>query len=574
MDFFKASFKGKIIFPTIAILIALVVGLVYCLSARFLAFSDFLINEKFISDTNGLKNHLADSRTKSRIAAVSMAVNPVAVEAIRSRDTRKIIEVFAPACELYQIDYYTVTDPEGIVLARTYEPERFGDSVLNQQNVRDALDGQTSSYFESGTLIQVSARAGAPVYDTDGAMIGVISAGIRFDTDDAVDRLKALFNSEISVFREDTRIATTFFMDGRRAVGATMDPVVAQAVSGGIEYSTDIVVFEGKFRAFFMPLQNAKNEAFATIFLGIPQTELQKEASRFIHDGIFFGLAGLLVSALVLSLIISSISQPLTHLTNDMGHVADGRLAVNVRTDGADEVGRLGRSLRKVVDIIQKLLQDINAMITEHERGNTAHRLNSSEFRGEYGVLAENILKLSFIGLMDPLTGLPNRRNFDGRTDLEWKRAIREPRPISILMIDVDHFKTYNDSYGHQQGDVALRTVAGVLERLCKRSTDLAARWGGEEFIVLLPNTDRSDSMVVAEHIRAEIEGATIPCADARAAKVTVSIGAYTLIPVSGISVASLIAGADGALYKAKKAGRNRIVFGEGGVPEQGHAKT
>lgn len=167
------------------------------------------------------------------------------------------------------------------------------------------------------------------------------------------------------------------------------------------------------------------------------------------------------------------------------------------------------------------------------------------------------IEQLSYI---DTLTNIPNRRNFDNRMATEWGRSIREKTPIGFLMIDVDRFKLFNDNYGHQQGDVALKTVASVIQSTLKRSSDLAARWGGEEFAVLLPNTPIEGVLLIAENIRKNIEAAVVPSiGEHPPLKITISIGATSLIPGVNSSIPEFFEQADQALYTAKESGRNRV---------------
>ena len=561
----QKSFRSKIIIPTVIVLIVLVAILNAYLPVKFLSYSESLINEKILANTQSLKFILNDSRDNSKAAAASMALNMDAIQAIKERDRKKILQIFTPTLDLYRIHYFTICDHKGIVLARTYEPESFGDSVVNQQNVQDALDGRISSYFEEGTLIKISVRTGAPVYDTDGALLGAISAGVRFDTDSVVDDLKKLLNAEVAVFYGATRIATTIIQDRQRAVDMVLHPDIAKTViENRQEYSGETNILGTQYKTFYMPLLNAHNHAFATFFLGTPIEELLQASNRLILDGIVIGLIGLAASIVLLSFTISSISGPLTKLANDMDEIADGNLKVTITAQSEDEVGRLGKSLQRVVNIIFKLLDDINIMIAEQKKGNTDYHLNTEAFHGDYKVLADHILELSHFGMKDQLTEMPNRRSCDNRLALEWSRAIREKQFISMLMIDVDRFKNYNDTYGHQQGDVALRSVAKVLRQAIKRAMDFAARWGGEEFIILLPDTDADGALRIAEHTREEIENTVIPSAGPGGARVTVSIGVTTLMPAAcSSSIDDLVAKADEALYRAKAAGRNRVVFGD-----------
>ena len=167
--------------------------------------------------------------------------------------------------------------------------------------------------------------------------------------------------------------------------------------------------------------------------------------------------------------------------------------------------------------------------------------------------------------LIDQLTGIPNRRSSDERLLLEWGRAIRTESPISILMIDLDNFKSYNDTYGHIPGDMLLQGVAGLFARELKRSMDFVARWGGEEFIVLLADSDWSRALETAERIRAGVESAVFVLADGRETKITVSIGLNSQVPASNDSIHDFVSRADKALYAAKREGKNRVCLYDGG---------
>ena len=161
--------------------------------------------------------------------------------------------------------------------------------------------------------------------------------------------------------------------------------------------------------------------------------------------------------------------------------------------------------------------------------------------------------------MVDQLTALPNRRSFDDRLNMEWVRAIRDNTPISLLVIDIDRFKEYNEAYGRPQGDAALVALADIVSKSISRPGDFVARWGGEEFFVLLPDTDSKGALHIAERIRTEIGGAAIPCADGAETRVTVSIGAKTKARAPGDSRKTFVTEADRALFRAKEAGRNRV---------------
>lgn len=173
----------------------------------------------------------------------------------------------------------------------------------------------------------------------------------------------------------------------------------------------------------------------------------------------------------------------------------------------------------------------------------------------EIGRRAEAEHKLEEMATTDALTGLKNRRKFDQVIDVEWRRAIRQKTPVALLMIDADHFKAYNDTFGHQAGDQVLVGIAICISDSVSRAGDCAARYGGEEFAVLLPGTSVTDAFKVAEAIRLKVQG----WSDDQATT-TISCGIASLVPTAGLDWSILVAAADKALYAAKAGGRNQSV--------------
>lgn len=168
---------------------------------------------------------------------------------------------------------------------------------------------------------------------------------------------------------------------------------------------------------------------------------------------------------------------------------------------------------------------------------------------------------LTRIATLDGLTQIANRRKFDEYLSIEWKRAMRDKSELSLILCDIDFFKLYNDNYGHQGGDDTLRKVAKCIEENCRRASDLAARYGGEEFVVVLPETDHSGALKVAENLRVAVENLAIPHQYSKANScVTISAGVITMIPAYHMSPETLVKQADAALYQAKELGRNRFV--------------
>ncbi|MCK1792307.1 sensor domain-containing diguanylate cyclase [Pseudomonas violetae] len=166
---------------------------------------------------------------------------------------------------------------------------------------------------------------------------------------------------------------------------------------------------------------------------------------------------------------------------------------------------------------------------------------------------------LELIATHDSLTGLANRRLFERALDIEFGRGARLASSLSLIMLDIDFFKRYNDAYGHVVGDHCLAEVAGAVQACCQRKADLAVRYGGEEFAVLLPNTDLRGAMVIAEEIRRKVMGKNITHTGSPTGCVTVSLGCYSFVPSGRDSIEVFIERADAALYQAKHSGRNRV---------------
>lgn len=167
-----------------------------------------------------------------------------------------------------------------------------------------------------------------------------------------------------------------------------------------------------------------------------------------------------------------------------------------------------------------------------------------------------NLENLSYT---DGLTGISNRRNFDSYIEMSWNNCLNSSKPLSLIMMDIDYFKLYNDNYGHIKGDDCLKAVAKELSKSAKRTLDLSARYGGEEFVIILPETHKDGAEVIAEEIRKNIINLDIPHESSPISKnVTLSLGVTTMVPNNQHTISEFINDADKALYEAKSLGRNR----------------
>jgi len=236
-----------------------------------------------------------------------------------------------------------------------------------------------------------------------------------------------------------------------------------------------------------------------------------------------------------------------------MTSYGDEEVAVETMKAGAvDYVVKSDITLRAMPRIVQRALREWGHIVKQKQAEEELKRVNEK--------LIEANKKLEHMANYDVLTEVANRRYFMETFEKEWKRSRRNKLPLSLIMIDVDFFKAYNDNYGHQAGDECLKNIAPLLQEVLTRPGDMAARYGGEEFVVILPETNLEGTTLIAEKLRKKVESAEIPHDLSTISDyVTISLGTATTIPSIRKKPDSLIAAADEALYKAKRSGRNRI---------------
>lgn len=211
--------------------------------------------------------------------------------------------------------------------------------------------------------------------------------------------------------------------------------------------------------------------------------------------------------------------------------------------------------LPDTIELVARIRYHSRSYLTLLQRDEAYRALRVSQQQ-----LLDSNLMLQRLMNSDGLTGLSNRRHFDEYLELEWRRAMREQQQLSLLMIDVDYFKAYNDTFGHLAGDEALRRVAEAIRGSCSRPSDLPARYGGEEFALVLPNTSPGGARLVAEKLRQSVLGLAIEhMAPSAGSHLTVSVGLATQVPPIGSHCRQLISAADKGLYQAKNSGRNQV---------------
>ncbi len=254
---------------------------------------------------------------------------------------------------------------------------------------------------------------------------------------------------------------------------------------------------------------------------------------------VFFGVL-LLVFVFYLS---KWVTNPIINLNQSVKNFRDKNIEPVVDEKRKDEIGQLGISIKNMASQIKDNVMNLEIEIAERT--------------AELEEINQELHRLSFA---DGLTGIPNRRKFDEFFSQAFEHSKRSGHHIALMMMDIDNFKNYNDTYGHTEGDECLKVISGFLQTQIKRSTDIAARYGGEEFVVVVQDTDLEGVLKIAQEIRKGVEALKIEHSESEHKYVTISIGIAYEIPDHHEITEEFVSRADKAMYKAKNTGRNKIV--------------
>jgi methyl-accepting chemotaxis protein len=440
--------RTKILLPATVILVLLVAILSVYSSMQFSAFGDYTFNSRMITIINNTKRQLEASMVDSALAARMCAEDPEIATAMRQGDREKLLALLLNTVESYRVTYYTVCDTEGNVILRSYDPENYGDSVLNQQNVKDALAGGRSTYIESGTAIKMSIRSGSPVYDWDGTFIGAISAGVRLDTNEFVDNLKEYMGAEFTAFYGDERIATTILQNGQRAVGTkiTNEEVLSEVITQGREYTGNTEILGQPYKAFYMPVKNPANEVFGMLFFGLPESDIVTMTSLFTLYIILIGAGVLLVSVLVFLYVTRTVTKPINRLAGMVSEISNGNF--NINTDGAnvskDEVGGLTADFYQMVGVVKAIINELSDLYKRVDvEGDIEYRIDSVKYKGSYKEMTDSInlvvdgLVNDTLEVLDTLTKVGDGNFHTSVKQLPGKKAILNQK-LELMMASLN----------------------------------------------------------------------------------------------------------------------------------------
>jgi len=334
----------------------------------------------------------------------------------------------------------------------------------------------------------------------------------------------------------------------------SIEPVSDTGVAANADAYTLEIIDRGTLSASKIYSIEGTPSLRATAILPRKITELGEEIT-------FYGVALLvllcaLLAAALLALFRCMVLKPIMSLKADISSIStamDYSLRASIRNN--DEIGALSREFNSMLGMIEsnntELLQLNAELKSKHEK---VLEIQSKLQRAN--------AELKRLSERDPLTGLSNRLALEKKLEQAWAILSRTGDPLSVMLADIDHFKLYNDRYGHQAGDEALRQVAAALTEAAQRKSDMASRYGGEEFLLVLPGTDTEAAMEIAASIREQVIATNIEhdCSPVKPF-LTISIGISMVVPCSNLTVEDLISAADKALYKIKESGRNNFGY-------------
>ena len=353
------SIKTKILIPAVVLAVVIAAGI---LISNIVLFSNYVNDstlERVEVAMDVVEYNIDVLRQKSKTAALYMSENIDIATALESGD-RDALLIHARALQTEtDVEFCTISDEEGTVVLRTHEPDNYGDSVLSQANIRSAIAGRSMTLIERGTAVRLSIRSGAPVFNDQGSIVGVVSVGFRLDTDMFVDTIKELQGCEATMFLEDERIATTVTgADGARAVGTNAAEEIVQTVFSGSKFIGRTNILDRAAVACYAPITGPDGQIIGMAFVGYFLDESTAVIWTFVRTGLIITLILLIIAVVVLLTVVKRITKPLLELTADAEAISIGDIDIEGLDSGTDvtrdEIVKLERSFSHMIDSFKK----------------------------------------------------------------------------------------------------------------------------------------------------------------------------------------------------------------------------
>ena len=307
-------------------------------------------------------------RLLSRTNAVAISQNHGVIAALSKNDFNEIKKVLDDLNKNLKADTISITDTQGNVVIRQHKPEKSGDNILKQKNVQKALKGEIATSLEPGTLVKLSCRTGAPIYDKNGDIIGSVVTGYSFEKETIVDSQKDLHNMEFSIFAGDERISTTIMQNGKRYLDSKLEEKYSKTVLEKGESYLGVVKILGKsYYAKYIPIKDAEGKSIGIIFAGLPKDLVVKSTLKSIFRMILVVVIILGICVFIISKFVTeSIKKPMNKLKNVSDMLSKGNLNVDIQTFNSkkDEITLLSASMQDMVLQLKSYISDITSLLS------------------------------------------------------------------------------------------------------------------------------------------------------------------------------------------------------------------
>ena len=354
------SIRSKLVVFVVALLVVVAGATLGAVLYFFTDYADSSAKEQARSGVEVLHNLLEESKNDMKAKAVMLAANPDVARAVEARDTAQVLAIMEKILKEAPIDSVSISDNQGVVIARVHEPSKKGDSIAKQKNVSEALKGNVTSAIEPGPVIKISARAGAPVRNAQGQIVGVITTSVSLSKNETVDYAKKMFKVDTSLFLGDVRESTTITVDGKREVGTKLDPKIADIVlKQGKRFDGEATILGKPYLTSYEPIIGPAGKPIGVLFAGKPAVDAHAARNKM---GMAVGVATLV--ALILAFVATLfMAKRITDPLRQMGEaLASGDLTRTLDVNTKDEVGVMSQHFNTMVVELRKLVRQVNEL--------------------------------------------------------------------------------------------------------------------------------------------------------------------------------------------------------------------
>jgi methyl-accepting chemotaxis protein len=417
----------KIILFVSALVVIAVASIVAIVMIEISGYVDESSAENAQAGLTNLQININEKLETAKHDAMLLAASADVIGGVKTGDFNALQKSLDDFNSQLNLDTITVTDNKGDVIIRQHQPEKRGDNISSQSNIAQALAGNTRADIESGQLVKLSARSGAPIVNENGQVIGAVVVGYAFENQKLVDDLKVIHGMEFTIFQGNERLATTVMQDGKRLTGTELDPKVAAIVlTGGQNYNGRTSILGMPYFAAYAPLKDMQGNIIGVLFSGQPAQSGQAAKDQTLLHVLIFGPALLAILLALLFLFVRrGIRRPLEAITAAAQKLATGDTQVDVSIKGRDEIAQMAKAFSAVAGSIEDLAKDIHQVNETVESGRFDARGNEEKYNGAYRAIASGLNETigKFVSYMDSL-------------------------PLPILTLDSDYTVRYMNKIG------------------------------------------------------------------------------------------------------------------------------